>query len=147
MHWLDSFRATSPPRSAPAIAGGLAGGEAGLWSFDFPLLLDVLLEDGERGSAAGDDAVRPAPEDRLPVHTGKFRSELGPDEPGGNGLQIVHERGDVHLRVEGDEEMYMVPLPVELDELAFPLDQKAGEYLSEAFKHGFGDDLVAVFRD
>ena len=32
------------------------------------LLLDVLLQNRERSAAAGDDAVRPAPEHRLAVH-------------------------------------------------------------------------------
>src|SRR5205823_3123239 len=59
------------------------------------LPLDVLLEEGERGAAAGDDAVRPAPEHRLAIDLGEVLGEVPAKQPRGGGLQVVRETGQV----------------------------------------------------
>src|SRR4051795_6455505 len=67
------------------------------------LALDVLLDNRERSAAAGNRAVRPAPEDRLAIDPVHFGRVLLADQARGRGLQVIHEAAEFEVGRQGDE--------------------------------------------
>jgi len=79
-------------------------------------LLDILLDNGDRGSPAGAREITWGPEDAFPVGPVQFRM-LFSQKPGGNSFETIDQFRDSDLRRVIDKQMHMVVFAVELNEV------------------------------
>jgi hypothetical protein len=79
-------------------------------------LLDILLDNGDRGSPAGAREITWGPEGAFPVGPVQFRM-LFSQKPGGNSFETIDQFRDSDLRRVIDKQMHMVVFAVELNEV------------------------------
>jgi hypothetical protein len=79
-------------------------------------LLDILLDNGDRGSPAGAREITWGPEDAFPVGPVQFRM-LFSQKPGGNSFETIDQLRDSDLRRVIDKQMHMVVFAVEVNEV------------------------------
>ena len=108
------------------------------------LLLDVLLDDADRGSAAGRGEIAGGPEDALPVSGHQSRMPL-PHETAGYAFEAVDEHRDGDLRRIVHQQMDMIVLAVDLDQFRFEVGADRCEDIAHVVEHGIGEDVAAVF--
>jgi hypothetical protein len=145
-YWRNSFRyqsAALPPAFRPVVkAAGpqpVSGGPV--------LLLDVLAQDRDGGSAnrPGEVGRRPQPV-RPPVVAAQVR-ELLPHPAGGDALEGVHEPGQRHLGREVHQQVHVIGFPVELGKLAPEVRAHVPHDLLKPFQVPYGEDRMPVLSN
>jgi putative transposase len=108
------------------------------------LLLDILLDDRERRAPARDDAIGPAPENRLAVDMRKLFGEVAADEARGGRLEVVYEFRQVEIGRQIEKHVNVIRLAVELDQFATPILAPLRRDLPQPFENGLCDAFAPI---
>lgn len=79
-----------------------------------PLLCDVLAEHTAWRPTTTEHAIRPTPEPRLAIPTSQFGPIGFPQQPGGDGFDVVDTGGQEHRWWQLKEEMQVIRFAVAL---------------------------------
>jgi hypothetical protein len=109
------------------------------------LLLDVLAQNGDRGTAHGPGEVRPGPQPfRPPVVPVQIR-ELLPQSPGRHAFEAVDQAGDRHGGREVHQQVHVLGFAVELGQFAPEVRAHVRVIRPMRCKVAEAEDLVSAF--